>query len=212
MKKLMALVFAALVSQPVLADIVDVEYSRFYSHVRKLGSDDTQALQFAFGFLRVGEGRLCDINTATIVTDKQEMPLDVSPENRFTVPTEKALKMADAFVRIDLAERANVCDMSVQLETKPEYVKREYTAEELAILLDNYRAFFNEMGSFLSFMMPSVEGLMIHFEDDELDSLIKDAPAINNGMLMLDMDWLDKGKGLTLPEKPLRVTAIASKS
>ncbi|WP_218312367.1 DUF2987 domain-containing protein [Alteromonas antoniana] len=212
MKKLLALVFAAVISQPVLADIIDVEYSRFYSHVRKLGSDDTQALQFAFGFLRVGEGRLCDINTATIVTDKQQMPLEVSPENRFTVPTEKALKMAEAFIRIDLAERANVCDMSVQLETKPEFVKREYTAEELAMLLDNYRAFFNEMGSFLSFMMPSVEGLMIHFEDDELDSLIKDAPAINNGMLMLDMDWLNKGKGIELPQKPLRVTAIASKS
>lgn len=212
MKKLLALVFAAVISQPVLADIIDVEYSRFYSHVRKLGSDDTQALQFAFGFLRVGEGRLCDINTATIVTDKQQMPLEVSPENRFTVPTEKALKMAEAFIRIDLAERANVCDMSVQLETKPEFVKREYTAKELAMLLDNYRAFFNEMGSFLSFMMPSVEGLMIHFEDDELDSLIKDAPAINNGMLMLDMDWLNKGKGIELPQKPLRVTAIASKS
>ncbi|WP_414830820.1 DUF2987 domain-containing protein [Alteromonas sp. H39] len=212
MKKLMALAFAVMACQPVLADIIDVEYSRFYSHVRKLGSDDTQALQFAFGFLRVGEGRLCDINTATIVTDKQNLPLEVSSENRFTVPADKVLKMAEAFVRIDLAERANVCDMSVQLETKPEYVKTEYTAEELATLLDNYRAFFNEMGSFLSFMMPSVEGLMIHFEDDELDSLIKDAPAINNGMLMLDMDWLEKGKGITLPEKPLRVTAIASKS
>lgn len=212
MKKLMAMVLASMISQPVLADIIDVEYSRFYSHVRKLGSEDTQALQFAFGFLRVGEGRLCDINSATIVTDKQNMPLDVSPENRFTVPTDKVLKMAEAFVRIDLAERANVCDMSVQLETKPEYLKAEYTAEELAMLLDNYRAFFNEMGSFLSFMMPSVEGLMIHFNDDELDSLIKDAPSVNNGMLMLDMEWLEKGKGITLPEKPLRVTAIASKS
>ncbi len=212
MKKLMALVLASMISQPVLADIIDVEYSRFYSHVRKLGSEDTQALQFAFGFLRVGEGRLCDINAATIVTDKQNMPLDVSPENRFTVPTDKVLKMAEAFVRIDLAERANVCDMSVQLETKPEYLKAEYTAEELTMLLDNYRAFFNEMGSFLSFMMPSVEGLMIHFSDDELDSLIKDAPSVNNGMLMLDMEWLEKGKGITLPEKPLRVTAIASKS
>ena len=212
MRKLIALAFAAMVSQPVLADIVDVEYSRFYSHVRKLGSDDTQALQFAFGFLRVGEGRLCDINTATIVTDKQNLPLEVSAENRFTVPADKVLKMAEAFVRIDLAERANVCDMSVQLETKPEFVKREYTAEELAMLLDNYRAFFNEMGSFLSFMMPTVEGLMIHFEDDELDSLIKDAPAINNGMLLLDMEWLEKGQGITLPEMPLRVTAIASKS
>ncbi|MCU7554113.1 DUF2987 domain-containing protein [Alteromonas sp. ASW11-19] len=211
MKKVWVVALATLLSFPLSAETIEVEYSRFYSHVRKLNSEDTNALQFAFGFLRVGEGRLCGINDAEIVTDKQTLPLQVSEENRFTVPSEKVLKMADALIRIDLAEAANVCDMSVQLETKPEYLKQSYTAEELTELLENYRAFFNEMGSFLSFMMPTVEGLMVHFSDPNLDYLIEDAPAVNNGMLMLDMDWLDKDKGIELPEKPLRITAMASK-
>ena len=97
------------------AETIDVEYSRFYSHVKKLDNEDTQALQFAFGFLRVGEGRLCGVSSAEIVTDKKTMSLDVSDEGRFTVPTERALKLADALVRISLDEAANVCDMSVQL-------------------------------------------------------------------------------------------------
>ena len=94
MKRIACALIGALLTSSVAAETVNVEYSRFYSHVKKLDNEDTQALQFAFGFLRVGEGRLCEINNAEIVTDKQTMPLEVSDEYRFTVPTEKALKLA----------------------------------------------------------------------------------------------------------------------
>jgi hypothetical protein len=192
------------------AESIDVEYSRFYSHVKKLDNEDTQALQFAFGFVRVGEGRLCGIKNAEIVTDKQTLPLEVSNEGRFTVPTEKALKLANALVRIDLKEAANVCDMSVQLETKAEYLKQYYSQEELTFLFEQYAAFFNEMGSFLSFLMPSVKGLMIQFDDKNLDFITPQGVQINNGVLQLEQQWISEAKGLTLPRAPLRITAMAS--
>ena len=202
--------FIGVGSSSVAAETIDVEYSRFYSHVKKLDNEDTQALQFAFGFVRVGEGRLCEVNGASIVTDKKTMPLEVSGEGRFTVPTEKALKLANALVRIDLNERANVCDMSVQLETKPEYLKQYYTKDDLTFLYGQYEAFFNEMGSFLSFMMPSVKGLMIQFDDKNLDFITPQGVQINNGVLHLEQDGINDAKGLTLPHAPLRVTAMAS--
>lgn len=191
------------------AETMDVEYKSFYSHVKKLDDEDTNALQFAFGFQRVGEGRLCQIRSAEIVTDKQTIPLTVSAENRFTVPSDKVLKMAEALVRIDLVEAANLCDMSVQLETKPEYLKTDYSHEDLELLLHQYEAFFNEMGSFLSFMMPSVKGLMIHFTDKDLYAGVGDGATINAGTLLLDKDWIESGKSLALPQAPLRITAIA---
>ena len=191
------------------AEQIDVEYKRFYSHVNKLGDENTSALQFAFGFLRVGTTGLCKINSATIVTQKQDIPLAVSPEQRFLVPKEKALKLADASVLIDLDQPANLCDMSVQIETTAEYLKSEYSAEDLAYIKQQYEAFFNEMGGFLSFMMPSVQGLTFRFTNSELDAQLPGAPAITNGMLMLDNDWLAEGKTLKLPEVPLRITALA---
>ena len=200
----------SLSSTHLAAETIDVEYSRFYSHVKKLDNEDTQALQFAFGFVRVGEGRLCGVNAASIVTDKKTMELEVSDEGRFTVPTERALKLANALVRIDLVERANVCDMSVQLETKPEYLKPYYKKEELTFLYEQYEAFFNEMGSFLSFMMPSVKGLMIQFDDKNLDFITPQGVQINNGVLQIEQDWINDAKGLTLPHAPLRITAMAS--
>lgn len=192
-------------------EVLNVEYSRFYSHTRKLDNEDTQALQFAFGFVRVGENRLCEINSAKIVTDKKILPLTVSEEGRFTVPTDKVLKMAEAMVEIDLVEPANVCDMSVQLETKPAYLATNYSQQELTFLLEQYRSFFNEMGSFLAFMMPSVEGLTFQFADENLSTApSKKIPAITMGTLTLSEEWIQNHDKLTLPLAPMRVTAKAS--
>ena len=115
--------FVGVASTNVAAETIYVEYSRFYVTVKKLDNEDTQALQFAFGFVRVGEGRLCEVNGASIVTDKKTMPLTVSEEGRFTVPTEKALKLANQLVHIDLNDPAMVCDRTTHQERKPEYLK-----------------------------------------------------------------------------------------
>ncbi|MBT0586329.1 DUF2987 domain-containing protein [Alteromonas oceanisediminis] len=187
---------------------IEVDYKSFYSHVRKLDNEDTQALQFGFGFQHIHEARLCIIDSATIVTEKHSIPLSVTRENRFTVPSERALKLADAIVRIDVQDKPNQCDMSVQLETKPEYLKAQYSKAELDFLLSQYHAFFNEMGSFLSFMMPQVDGLTLQFADPNLSTQASSAPAIVNGTLMLREAWLAQAKALNLPVAPQRITAL----
>ncbi|MFC4699423.1 DUF2987 domain-containing protein [Glaciecola siphonariae] len=195
----------------VYADEIQVAYKTFYSHVRKLNNDDTQALQFAFGFVHVQSKQLCQINSARISTQKQQIPLDVSNENRFTVPSERALRMADAVIYIDFEEQSNQCDISVQLETKPEYVKQSYSYDELMFIHQQYEAFFNEMGSFMSFMMPTVKGLVFQFEDESYTVDLDNGEKIIQGTLRLDEAFFEKEKALELPTKPLRITALASK-
>nr|WP_297349243.1 DUF2987 domain-containing protein [uncultured Glaciecola sp.] len=204
-------VLAVLIVQTAIADEVEVRYKTFYSHVKKLDNDDTQALQFAFGFMHVGTGKLCTIHNARISTQKIQIPLVVTTENRFTIRSEKALNLADAFVVIDFEEASNQCDISVQLETKPEYLKTEYTFEEMQFLYEQYEAFFNEMGSFLSFMMPTVTGLMLQFSDNNLTEAAKTGETVTAGALMLNDEWFERRKALKLQTKPLRITAIASK-
>lgn len=191
------------------AEEIEVSYKTFHSHVRKIDNEDTQALQFAFGFIHVTSGRLCQINAARISTQKQQIPLKVSKENRFTVPSERALRMADAVIIIDVEEASNQCDISVQLETKPDYLKRYYSFEELVFLYEQYEAFFSEMGSFMSFMMPSVNGLVIQFEDQSLTTTMANGYQITQGSLTLDKDFFERKKPLNLPEIPLRITALA---
>jgi hypothetical protein len=201
----------ALGSNDIKSEEIEVSYKSFYSHVRKLNNEDTKGLQFAFGFMHIESGRLCTINSARISTQKQQIPLIVSPENRFTIQSEKALRLANALVVVDIQEAANKCDMSVQLETKPELLKATYTSQELTSIYQQYQAFFNEMGSFLSFMMPTVKGLTIQFADQDLSVILGDQDRIIAGTMNLSEERLNEIDVLELPSMPLRITALASK-
>lgn len=211
MKVILFILAYVLLSTQAVAETLEVEYSSFYSHVKKLDDPSTDALRFAFGFVHIAEKRLCHISSAQIVTQKQTLPLTVENNNRFTVPTDKILKMAKAMVVIELEDQANQCDMSVQLETLPSLLKTKYSHEELLYLLNQYQAFFEEMGSFLSFMMPSAKGLLIHF-DTGVNFPTALRPLLDkNGEIALSQKWLQQQNGLELPIKPLRITAIVEK-
>lgn len=208
---MIALILAFSLFQSALADETQVRYKTFYGHVNKLDNDDTKALQFAFGFAHVTTGKLCHIKSARISTEKVQIPLTISSEQRFTIQSERALNLANAFVIIDFIEPSNQCDISVQLETKSEYLKTEYTFAELKFLYQQYEAFFNEMGGFLSFMMPNVKGLVFQFSDKGLNESTKTGEQISEGMLMLNEEWFERNRGLKLQTPPLRITAIATK-
>ena len=79
------------------------------------------------------------------------------------------------------------------------------------MLFNQYHAFFDEMGGFLSFMMPSAEGLMFHFNEDVLLSKSLHPLMNNEGTISLSKKWLMQQKELELIHKPLRITAIVEK-
>lgn len=207
MTRAFVLIFASLISFQSISETLTLDYSSFYSHVRKLDDEETPGLRFAFGFKHIHQGRLCEIEKAVIQTQKKDIPLTITPEYRFTVPSEKALKMAKAVVMVELGDKANWCDMSVQLETKPEQLKSVYEAQDTKALLTQYRAFFDKMGGLMSFLMPSVDGLKFHFED-QLNTDLKDSSlAITNGVLVLSETQIENGLELSLPAIPKRITA-----
>ena len=194
-----------------VSEELQVDYKTFYSHVRKLDSEDTNALQFAFGFVNIHTKALCEISSARISTQKQQIPIHVTAENRFTLPSEKALRLADALVILELTQAANICDISVQLETKPEYLKRSYDAQELKLLLSQYQTFFDDIGGFMSFLMPKVNGITIQFSADDLSGTTDTGLDIKNGRLFLSASDVADINTLVLPQMPLRITASTTK-
>ena len=116
--------------------------------------------------------------------------------------------MARAQVVIELDDQANRCDMSVQLETLPRFLKTQYSHDELLSLFNQYQAFFDEMGGFLSFMMPSAEGLLFHFNQEVPIPESLQPLMTKEGAIALSKTWLIQADGLKLPHKPLRITAI----
>ena len=207
-----ALLLVAALSLPCFAGQLEVEYSSFYGHLKKIDKEELNALQFSFGFKKAGESALCHINSANIITQKVTLPVEINEFERFTLPTEKALNMAKAVVALDLTEPNNQCDMSVQLETKAEYLKTTYTVAELKILAAQYKAFFADMGGFLSFMMPSTKGLKLLFAEPILHMNTESGLQVEGKELLLSDEWLAAmSKDLVLRHNPLRITAIVEK-
>lgn len=196
------------VKQP---NILEVAYKTFYSHTRKISSEDITALRFAFGFTNIhAPDKLCQINQARIDTQKVTIDLLVTSEQRFSIPTEKALKLADAMVVLDIEQPANHCDINVQIETLPEYLVTQYSVDDLRFIQSQYVAFFDEMGGFMSFLMPQVSGLQMRFADETLNYPLNNGLAIVQGILRISSQQLKEVKTIVLPEAPLRITALTS--
>ncbi|KXI30838.1 DUF2987 domain-containing protein [Paraglaciecola hydrolytica] len=212
-----SLLFFAILGQAVLvqaayAGQLELEYSSFYNHLKKIDKEDLSALQFSFGFKKVQEAKLCQINKAQLVTQKVTLPIEINSDYRFTLPTEKALNMAKAVVSIELTEPNNQCDMSVQLETKAEYLNSTYSVADLALLNAQYQEFFADMGSFLAFLMPTTNGLKLVFSQPPQIVSKQAGVVIAGNEISLNNEWLKTmSHELVFTEKPLRITAIVKK-
>jgi hypothetical protein len=203
---------ASVLCQGAWANTLDIEYASFYSHLRKIDNADMAALQFSFGFKKVAENRLCQITGGRLITQKVTMDIAVNEEQRFTLPTEKALKLANAVVSLELQEAANQCDLSVQLETKPIFLRQHYSAADLQNLSEQYAEFFDSMGGFLDFLMPSSKGLVLHFAQAPILDTQEAGLTVKGNDLTISQAWIASNKNpLNFMIEPLRITALVVK-
>lgn len=198
-----------LLCQASWAGQLNLEYSQFYSHLKKIDKTELAALQFSFGFKQVGSTELCHIQHAEVITQKVTLPVEITAEQRFTLPIEKALKLADAVVSIELQELPNQCDLSVQLETKAEFLKQQYSQSELSEINQQFKQFFSDMGGLFSFMMPSSAGLKLWFAQTPAGPSAIKGMTHSGSQLIVSENWFEQAEeDLILAQKPLRITAL----
>ncbi|MDN4501465.1 DUF2987 domain-containing protein [Alteromonadaceae bacterium BrNp21-10] len=193
-------------------DELRVDYTAFYNHLKKIDREDTNNLEFGFGFIHVTTKNLCQINSGFIHTQKIDLPITIASDNRFSLPSEKALKLARAEVVLMLEQAVNQCDMSVQIHTNQSSLKTDYTPKELQDLNQQFEAFFDSMGSFLSFMMPSAKGLVLHMPKvtSQLQAFANDNASVelNDRLLSIPAKWLqERSTVITLGQAPEKITA-----
>ena len=87
-KFVLFLLFSALTSQTTIAGELRLDYSSFYSHLKKIDDDELQSLRFAFGFLNVQTKDLCTPETVLVHTNKKDITIEVNEHKRFELPTE----------------------------------------------------------------------------------------------------------------------------
>lgn len=180
---------------------LSVEYKTFYSHLRKLDAEDMPHLHFAFGFVLPKTRAVCPIENLYIHTPRQDIPIATTRTNRFSLPKERALKLAEAEVHIrfqaqflkDYGVTAEVCNLSVRLEANlPQ--KNALPPAELQTLNSEFKTFFEKMGAGLfSFMMPEPHGVKLHLKQEYASTQshgLFQGMRISNGMVLLEDHWI----------------------
>ena len=206
MNKFLVLIFITCFSGFAHPDNLIIDYKDFYNHLSKLEGESLNLLQFSFGLQNPETGSRCNINKAYISTPKKRIELSLQ-QNSFTMQDDKALKIAEAKVILELADGETSCDMLVQLETKQKLLKDASKQEELHAIYRQYSAFFENAGGFLSFTMPTVEGLVFQFESGLFKRLLYDL-EIKNGTLNIPAAKIKQIYRLDLPSSPLRITPL----
>ncbi len=174
------------------ANVLKLEYKSFYSHLRQLNDEQLQTLEFAFGFAHVDSSELCRIDSGEIVTDKKTLPVTIGDDNRFTLPTERALKLANAQLHLQIQQRPNQCDLSVLVRVKPVLLEQGLKAADLPVYAQAFDAFFEEMGGLFSFLMPKPKGVQVFVRDSETLPASLQSYYQNNGSLVLPKDSFAK--------------------
>lgn len=199
-----------------------VEYKNFYTHLRKLDPQHLPHLHFAFGFILPKSKSTCAIDDVLIHTPKKDIPIAISSANRFSLPRERALKLADAEVHIqfqsqffdDYGVTAEACDLSVRLEAN---LRQQATlsAKELQALNADFKSFFENMGiGLFSFMMPEPQGIKIHLQghyvNDRSHGLFH-GMAISNGTVLLADNWISRNQQKLDLSRVSHITAWVNK-
>lgn len=180
---------------------LNVEYKNFYTHLRRLDPEDLPHLHFAFGFILPKSKATCVIDNVYIHTPKKDIPVAITSASRFSLPKERALKLADAEVHIrfqpqflqEYSVTADACNLSVRLEAN---LPRQSAlpASELQTLNAEFKTFFENMGAGLfSFMMPEPHGIKLHLKSDYASDRshgLFQGMNISNGMVFLEDSWI----------------------
>lgn len=80
----------------------------------------------------------------------------------------------------------------------------------MRFIQSQYMAFFDEMGGFMSFLMPQVSGLQMRFADETLNHSVNQYVSIVQGVLRISSQQLNELNTINLPQAPLRITALTS--
>lgn len=211
MRRLLLTIFL-FVSSSVYASEMVIEYKRFYSHLNKLDSETMPSLIYTFGLLAQQPTQFsCQINSAYIHTQKVDLPLQINAFGRFSLPLEKALKLAGATIHLDIEGSEQVCDMSMSVEVDPQLLTVRPTQQQLNVWHSEFNVFFDEVGGMLAFMLPSVSGLVLHYAEPVRLAVMQSAASQHDNQLSLPATLFATFAQQNVQQIPYRVTALMAK-
>ncbi len=146
-----------------------VSYDGFYDRLKVVNKGDFQFAQVNFYITDIATNDACLIKTGSIITERQEFPLNYTDQAQMLLPFDKQLDSDKAVVVIEPQNDNHDCQLKLQIEAREfnaSYLNKKHLYQldqEFDELLSNLSGFF--ISKLMSFLLPEQKGVVLTFAE-----------------------------------------------
>ena len=174
--KLVTASFLAVAASSAVAKEFVMSYDGFYDRLKVVNKGDFQYARVNFYISDIGTNEVCSIKNGTILTEKNEYPLNYTDKAQLLLPFDKQLDTDKAVIVVQPKNPVHDCQLKLQIEAK-ELDGLALSKQSLLVINNELEELLTDLSGFfvsklMWFLLPEQKGVVVIFKtpkqfDDE---------------------------------------------
>ena len=174
--KLVTASFLAVAASSAVAKEFVMSYDGFYDRLKVLNKGDFQYARVNFYISDIGTNEVCSIKNGTILTEKNEYPLNYTDKAQLLLPFDKQLDTDKAVIVVQPKNPVHDCQLKLQIEAN-ELDGLALSKQSLLVINNELEELLTDLSGFfvsklMWFLLPEQKGVVVTFNapkqfDDE---------------------------------------------
>ena len=174
--KLVTASFLAVAASSAVAKEFVMSYDGFYDRLKVVNKGDFQYARVNFYISDIGTNEVCSIKNGTILTEKNEYPLNYTDKAQLLLPFDKQLDTDKAVIVVQPKNPVHDCQLKLQIEAN-ELEGLALSKQSLLVINNELEELLTDLSGFfvsklMWFLLPEQKGVVVTFKtpkqfDDE---------------------------------------------
>ena len=174
--KLVTASFLAVAASSAVAKEFVMSYDGFYDRLKVVNKGDFQYARVNFYISDIGTNEVCSIRSGTILTEKNEYPLNYTDKAQLLLPFDKQLDTDKAVIVVQPQNPVHDCQLKLQIEAN-ELEGLALSKQSLLVINNELEELLTDLSGFfvsklMWFLLPEQKGVVVTFKtpkqfDDE---------------------------------------------
>ena len=174
--KLVTASFLAVAASSAVAKEFVMSYDGFYDRLKVVNKGDFQYARVNFYISDIGTNEVCSIKNGTILTEKNEYPLNYTDKAQLLLPFDKQLDTDKAVIVVQPKNPVHDCQLKLQIEAN-ELDGLALSKQSLLVINNELEELLTDLSGFfvsklMWFLLPEQKGVVVTFKtpkqfDDE---------------------------------------------
>ena len=166
--KLVTASFLAVAASSTVAKEFVMSYDGFYDRLKVVNKGDFQYARVNFYISDIGTNEVCSIKSGTILTEKNEYPLNYTDKAQLLLPFDKQLDTDKAVIVVQPQNPVHDCQLKLQIEAN-ELEGLALSKQSLLVINNELEELLTDLSGFfvsklMWFLLPEQKGVVVTFK------------------------------------------------